>query len=125
MTRGISGSVTIRDGAPEVFRRLAEAYAGLMDGYLHQLIVEAPKPLREMKAIVQDLGRRGGGPRDLLDIHLAALEAAAAGVNAARTEAYSVEGRLLALEMMGLLVDYCRTGRGIMPDKEIRDALHP
>jgi FixJ family two-component response regulator len=118
VTRAISGTGAIRARSPEIFTRMAQTYEGLMDDYLHQLVVDAPKPFRQMKAIVQELGHRGGGPRDLLDIHVAALEAAAAGANPARAEAYSVQGRLIALEMMGLLVDYYRTGRGVRPDEE-------
>jgi len=112
VTRAISGAGAIRERASEIFARLARNYRGLMDDYLQQLVVDTPKPIREMKAIVQELGILSGGPRDLLDIHLTALESAAIGVNPARSEAYSVEGRLLALEMMGLLVDYYRTGLG-------------
>lgn len=115
VTRAISGAGPVRDRAPDIFARLAQNYEALMDGYLQQLIVEAPKPIREMKTITQTLGDLGGGPRDLLDIHLTALEVAASGVNPARSEAYSVEGRLMALEMMGLLVDYYRTGLGPRP----------
>lgn len=88
VTRAISGAVPVRDRAPDTFNHLAGSYEALMDDYLQQLVVEAPKPLREMKTIAQTLGSLGGGPRDLLDIHLAALEAAAAGVNPARSEAY-------------------------------------
>ncbi len=116
VTRTISGAGPVRERAPDVFGQLAQNYEALMDDYLQQLVVEAPKPIREMKTIAQTLGSLGGGPRDLLDIHLAALETAAVGVNPARSEAYSVEGRLMALEMMGLLVDYYRTGLGPRSD---------
>jgi ActR/RegA family two-component response regulator len=110
ITRAITGAGAVRDRAPEVFRRLTMTYEALMDDYLQQLVMDAPKPLREMKSIVRELGQRGAGPRDLLDVHISALEAAEAKLNPSRSEAYSLQGRLMALEMMGLLVDFYRLG---------------
>jgi DNA-binding NarL/FixJ family response regulator len=110
ITRAITGAGAVRDRAAEVFRRLTMTYEALMDDYLQQLVMDAPKPLREMKSIVRELGQRGAGPRDLLDVHISALEAAEAKLNPSRSEAYSLQGRLMALEMMGLLVDFYRLG---------------
>ena len=43
-------------------------------------------------------------------MHVAALDQLVDGIHESRARAYTVEGRLLAIEMMGLLVDYYRVG---------------
>lgn len=102
----------LRDRTPESFRQLSKEYESLLERYMEQLVVSVPKPVREMTQLAHVLGNHGGGPRDLLDIHLSALEAMVQRSSARRAEAYSVEGRLIALEMMGLLADFYRVGAG-------------
>ena len=64
-----------------------------------------------MEKLITQLGDAGGGPRDLLDVHLASLDQLIGKENPAKSQAFAVEGRLLALEMMGLLVDFYRVGQ--------------
>lgn len=104
------GSGPVKDRASKVFARMVDNYHDLLDKYLEQLVVSSPKPVKAMADLIRELGTYGGTPRDLLDIHVAALEAAVQDANPRRAEAYSIEGRLLALEMMGFMVDYYRTG---------------
>jgi hypothetical protein len=63
-----------------------------------------------MEQVLTCLGDMDAGPRDLLDVHVAALDQAVDGQSSERARTLVVEGRLLALEMMGLLVDYYRVG---------------
>lgn len=111
VTQSITGAGSIQERAAPEFKEMIQAYGDLLDEYLEQLVVSAEKPIGSMSRLIRRIGNFGGGPRDLLDVHLAALEQAIEGQNPRRTEAYSVEGRLLALEMMGLLVDYYRIGQ--------------
>ena len=60
--------------------------------------------------MVTQLGDASGGPRDLLDVHVAALDQAMALFTDAHASTLVFEARLMALEMMGLLVDYYRVG---------------
>lgn len=111
VTRELSGGAPIRRRAPRQFDEIRREYLALFDRYLEQLVAtEAPKPSAPMRTLARRIGDLGGGPRDLLDVHLEALKQAVQGANDARARAYAVEGRLLALEMMGLLVDYYRVG---------------
>lgn len=110
VTRAIAGAGPIKSRAPGTFANVVQTYVRVLDEYLEQIVLDAPKPAAKMGRVITTLGAYGGGPRDLLDVHLAALEDAVIGVNPRRAEAYSVEGRLLALEMMGLLVDHYRIG---------------
>jgi hypothetical protein len=50
----------------------------------------------------------GAGPRDLVDLHVAALGRVTEHGNSVSARTFALEGRLVALEMMGLLVDYYR-----------------
>ena len=110
-----SGSVSIR--SPEVFDGLVEGYAQVLRDY-----VEGYSPRRAMRAMMERIttrvGDAAGGPRDLLDVHVAALDAFVVGGSASRSSV-ALEGRLLAIEMMGLLVNEAearaRSGRPWSP----------
>ncbi len=104
-------------GSGAVAQRHASAFAGLVRGYFSLLLpylsreidrLEAPQAAMEL--IATQLGELGGGPRDLLDMHLAALDQALALYQDPHGRGIVYESRLLALQMMGLLVDYYRVG---------------
>ncbi len=76
---------------------------------------EAPTPHGDISALADRLGALGSGPRDLVDLHLRAVTAKTADTLPKRAKAYMVEGRLLALEVMGNLVDYYRMRRALSP----------
>ena len=61
ITRALSGAGPIRESVPEQFAAIEEAYRGMFNEYLDQLIVKAPKPLRTMNAITARIGDMGGG----------------------------------------------------------------
>ena len=110
-TASLMGVGAIRDQSPELYDTLLEDYQKLFEGYLGQLGYRKEKPVALMSHLATRIGDLQGGPRDLLDIHVAVLEKAITGMSVERTRYFVVEGRLLALEMMGMLVDYYRTGQ--------------
>lgn len=110
VARRLSGMAPIRERLPETFNELQRRYGGLLQDYLRQMVVKSDKPIGAMRRIVNELGELGAGPRDLLDIHLEAIQASVRKTAGARAHALAVDGRMLALEMMGLLVDYYRIG---------------
>lgn len=110
VTAALSGTGAVRERHPEIFQDLVSKYLELFHLYLDQLILQKSKPKDQMEALTTRLGDSGGGPRDLLDVHVAALDEIVHGNENDRTKSQAVEGRLLALEMMGLLVDYYRVG---------------
>jgi hypothetical protein len=65
-----------------------------------------------MNRIISQLGQEGAGPRDLVDIHVSALDQVSEDGSSVRARTLALEGRLVALEMMGLLVDYYRVRKG-------------
>jgi CheY-like chemotaxis protein len=110
VTASLMGVGPIKEQQPGAYVTLVEDYRGLIATYLPQLSYKKVKPTALMMGLVGRIGDLGGGPRDLLDIHVAALEDQIQGLSVEKTRFFVIDGRLLALEMMGLLVDYYRVG---------------
>jgi DNA-binding response OmpR family regulator len=106
---GSTGAVRVRD--PETFADLVLRYRRLLEVYIDQLVLRRDKPREMMVRVVARLGDVGAGPRELVDVHVKALDELVLEKGLERARSFAVEGRLLALEMMGLLVDYYRLGR--------------
>lgn len=104
-----SGAVSVRH--PDAFETLVRAYGTLLEPYLQRRSETVNAPRRDLERIVTELGDAGGGPRDLLDLHVTALDRAIAIQPDPHSRSIVFEARLLALEMMGLLVDYYRVGQ--------------
>ncbi|MCF3933021.1 response regulator [Acuticoccus sp. M5D2P5] len=110
VTAGVFGLGPVKARLPAEFDDCVGSYGRLLRTYVNQLLADAPKPRDSMELLVTRLGDLGAGPRDVIDVHTAALDEAAEEVNIKRHHSLIVEGRLFALEMMGLLVDYYRIG---------------
>ena len=103
-----SGQPVLKSRLPDVFERWVDAYAAVLRRHFDRLVTQADKPRDQMSRITAELGQHGAGPRDLVDIHVSALDRVSDEGNSVRARTFAVEGRLVALEMMGLLVDYYR-----------------
>lgn len=103
-----TGAVSLRH--PEQFGALVRAYYALLEPYLLREAERVEAPALAKEVIVTSLGEANGGPRDLLDVHLAALDRALSLHQGPHARSIVFESRLLALEMMGLLVDHYRVG---------------
>lgn len=105
-----SGAVALRH--PSEFSKIVGAYSGLFDPLLRPR-PNGSDPMRPlMERIARAICNLNGGPRDLLDAHVAALDRIIADHGERKILAIVAEARLLALEMMGLLVDCYRMGVG-------------
>lgn len=110
VTAALAGTGAVRDRHGGMFTDLIHSYARLLEDYYSQSSVRKEKPRDAMEYITTTLGDTGAGPRDLLDVHVAALDELVASAASPPSSAMLIEARLLALEMMGLLVDYYRVG---------------
>jgi CheY-like chemotaxis protein len=110
VTAALAGSGAVAHRNPEAFEAIVRSYYGLIEPYMlrEAELVDAPQAAKEV--IVTALGEVNGGPRDLLDMHLATLDRALALHQGPHARSIVFESRLLALEMMGLLVDFYRVG---------------
>lgn len=111
VTAQMAGVGPLRDRAPEMMAVLQTKYESLLDAYLEALAFNQTPPREEIAAIANGIGGQGGGPRDVVDLHLRSISTKSEGVPAKRARAYALEGRLLALEVMGNLADYYRMRR--------------
>ncbi len=109
-TAKLSEIGVLQDHYPDIFSELVDNYSELLNLYLDQAILKKEKPRNQMELLATQLGDSSAGPRDLLDIHASALNQLKTDIETQRAKALTFEGRLLALEMMGLLVDYYRLG---------------
>ena len=110
VTAALAGSGAIATREPAVFEAIVSEYFALLEPHLSRQPDRATPSRHVLEALATKLGDAGGGPRDLLDVHLAALNRALAIKDDSQSRSLVFEGRLLALEMMGLLVDYYRVG---------------
>jgi CheY-like chemotaxis protein len=110
VTAAIAGSGAIKERDASAFANIVHEYFSLVRPYLDQRLERLEAPRDALERVATLLGDANGGPRDLLDAHLAALDRALQHSDEARARSLVFEARLLALEMMGLLVDYYRVG---------------
>lgn len=119
LTPELRGLGPLRTADPSLFEDLVRRYMTLLSEYPGPGDrPEARQLLRsEMASVATLAGDRFASPRDLLDLHVMALERL--GTNEAVLPNRSlVEARLFALEMMGLLVEYYRVGSRRLRAKE-------
>jgi len=103
------GLAPLREGMPDLFEELVQHYGELLDQALEQRVYKVNYQLAEsLRAMGDQLGFIKAGPRDVVQIHHAALLKKAANVTVSKSRAYIEEGRLLILELMGNLVSYYR-----------------
>lgn len=110
VTAALAGTGAVRERYPGAFSDVVHSYVQLLESYYEWLVYKKDKPRETMENIVTALGDAGAGPRDLVDVHVGALDLLTSGAATRRASSLLIEARLLALEMMGLLVDYYRVG---------------
>ncbi|HSE99200.1 MAG TPA: response regulator [Blastocatellia bacterium] len=109
VTARLLGVLPLRESLPDVFGEIAESYADLLELSLQQRAYKVEYNISEgMHAIADRLGFLRAGPRDVVDIHLAALKKRSGDATSQKTKAYVEEGRVKVLELMGHLVSYYR-----------------
>lgn len=109
LTAGSYGMTPLSRSLPAAFSELVDRYAAVLDqavearGYKVDYDIEAT--LREL---AQALAFYKCGPRDVIEIHSAALKRTACTTPSPRSQAYLEEGRIAVLETMGYLVSRYR-----------------
>jgi DNA-binding response OmpR family regulator len=95
---------------PERFEELVERYGRLLDQALDQRAYRVEHRLSDaLRALAEELGFLRAGPRDVVDLHTAALKGRIGPATPQRAQAYVEEARLAVLELMGHLAAYYRT----------------
>ncbi len=111
VTQSLSGASPIRDRDPTAFPKFQTDYQKLLQLYLEHLNNNKKiKPKTAMEILATQLGDAGATPRDMMDIHTSSLEVLRNNVDKIFAYRVATDSRLFALEMMGMLVEYYRTG---------------
>lgn len=110
------GAAPLREASPEVFAELVKLYGDALEGALEQRAyrVDGARGVA-IRALVERLGFLWARPRDLVEVHSAAVDLRSRAAAAAKATAYAEEARLLLLEIMGSLCTHYRKlslGRG-------------
>ncbi|MCH9639059.1 MAG: response regulator [Betaproteobacteria bacterium] len=108
VSAAIYGAGPLQQRAVDSFAVYEKKYAALLDDYLEALAFSEKPPSHKVSQIAESLGRLYAGPRDVVQLHINCVTQKTKNVNPKRARAYTVEGRLLALELMGYLVDFYR-----------------
>lgn len=103
------GALSLREGLPDVFMELTDAYARALGMAIEQRSFKIEhRSSAVLHAIADRLGALGAGPRDVIDVHLAALRRRLSETAGREGSDVAEESRLLVLELMGHVVTYYR-----------------
>lgn len=109
LTAGSYGMRPLSQSQPEAFAEIVGRYVAVLDlaveerGYKVDRDIEA-----KLRDIVQNLAVFKAGPRDVIEVHSAALGPTIVGAPSPKTQAYLEEGRIIVLQAMGYLVSRYR-----------------
>lgn len=111
VTARLYGASPLSEAAQDTFLEMVAEYGALLDEALERRTFEsdAGAGSERVRDLAQRLGQHRSTPRDVVEIHSAALKAKTAEGPWQRAQAYLVEGRLLVLELMGYLAGFYRT----------------
>lgn len=99
---------SIRRRHPDVVVLIDDHYNDLLVTYLEHLVHDGERPGEAMRSVAKSLVDLDAGPRDVLAVHVRALEKAVHGSKPEMARAYAVAARTLALEMMALVTTLYR-----------------
>lgn len=103
------GLAPLRESEPTLFDDFVARYERLMDAALEQKAYKVEENIsEEVTSMAKRLGALRAGPRDVIDVHIAALKNKTRHASPLKAEAYAEESRLIALEMMGEIASYYR-----------------
>lgn len=115
VTASTFGLRLVRESLPATYRQLVTKYSEALEAAVERRTYKGegamPNDLRDMAS---QLAFLRAGPRDVIDIHIAALKERSLQAPPGRARAYAEESRLMILELMGhLAVTYRNEAFGI------------
>ncbi|MCB4756927.1 MAG: response regulator [Elusimicrobia bacterium] len=101
------GLAPLNESRPDIFNELVQQYSGFLDLALEQRSYKVDHHISEgICAMVERMGFLRAGPRDVVEIHCTALKRKTKEATPQKAKAYVEEGRVMALELMGHLVNF-------------------
>lgn len=99
----------LRAAFPERFAELARDYGEILDHAVEQILQRRPVLLEpRLQKLAGAAAELRAGPRDIVELHAAAMKQREAEQGPQRMKLYLAEGRLRLLELMGHLVTFYR-----------------
>lgn len=109
VTARFQSAVTLQEVEPDMFAQMVNQYISIMNMALEQLIHDKEYDISDkLKDLAGSLGFLRAGPRDVVEVHKAALDKTFVENTSAKKKAYIREARMIILELMGHLVSYYR-----------------
>jgi DNA-binding NarL/FixJ family response regulator len=111
VTAQVFGVEPLSKMLPESFHDLRQRYGQLLELAVEQRTYRVDHRLSDtLRALAEELGFLNAGPRDVVELHTAALKQhIAAAAAPQKAQAYIDEARVMVLELMGYLVAYYRS----------------
>lgn len=114
VTARMFGVKSLRKNFPDIFQQFVMHYIEVLELAIEQRVYKVEHPIStELRALAEHLGNLHAGPRDIVELHTQSLVQVTQDKNGRHTnakdwkaKAYTEEGRLIALELMGYLVTY-------------------
>jgi len=105
------GLQPLEQSSSDTFKQLVRHYGDLMELALEQRAFKVQHDISgKLQDIAEELVFLKAGPRDVVEIHTAALrEKTSSAIQQARAQVYIEEGRVMVLQLMGHLVSQYRT----------------
>ncbi len=99
----------LRAAFPDRFAELARDYGEILDRAVEQILQRRPVPLGTgLQRLASVAAELRAGPRDIVELHAAAMKQREAEHGPQRMKLYLAEGRVRLLELMGHLVTFYR-----------------
>ncbi|MBS1824575.1 MAG: hypothetical protein JST93_04595 [Acidobacteria bacterium] len=96
----------LRHHAPGVFHHLSGVYHQALTTWVRELPYSSPDRNAPLEALVQRLEELRAHPRDVVELHLAAMRAILATASSKNSQLYLKEGQTLLLKVMGRLATH-------------------
>ena len=104
------GVLPLRDSMPRQFEDMVHTYARVLGDALEQRNFKVDrKTSQTLHDLADQLGVLSAGPRDVIELHVSALQQRLDQAGREEAAALVEEGRLLVLELMGYVVTYYRS----------------
>jgi CheY-like chemotaxis protein len=103
------GLKPLRESDPTLFSEIRDTYGQILRAAAERQVYQVHHPISDqLRKLADQLGFVRASPRDLIDIHSAALEIETHSVGPAHERLIINEGRITILELMGYLASYYR-----------------
>lgn len=101
------GLKRLSENLPATFNDLVEQYGQLLDQALEKRAYKINRNVADhLRTLSEQLGFLKAGPRDVIELHITTLKRKSKNKTSKIAQAYTEEGRLQVLELMGYLTSY-------------------